>query len=370
MEYQWRKLQNMKYNYGIKNTTVFGENTYEKLNNFLTENNFSKAFILCDENTQNQCVPYFFRQLTAPINTEIIEIESGENNKDIETCQQLWSTLSDLGGDRNAVLINLGGGIITDMGGFVASTFLRGIPFINIPTTLLAMVDASVGGKTGVNRAGLKNQIGLFKDAVFTLIDVTYLRTLPQNQLKSGLAEMLKHGLIADKNYWKRLSDLSQLNLTDLEELIKESIQLKTEITQQDKEEANLRKKLNFGHTLGHAIESCFIEKSNKTTLLHGEAVAIGMILESYLSTQVTDLSPSALEEIQQVILHTFKKVNFTPEDIESVLALVKYDKKNSHGKINFVLLKEIGEARIDVQLSENQIREAFKYYAAIPSPE
>jgi len=358
----------MKYNFGLKNNTVFGEKAYVKLNNFLIENNYSKVFILCDENTQNHCVPRFFRQITTSINSEIIEIESGENNKDIETCQQLWSILSDLGGDRDSVLINLGGGIITDMGGFVASTFLRGIPFINIPTTLLAMVDASVGGKTGVNRAGLKNQIGLFKDAVFTLIDVAYLRTLPQNQMKSGLAEMLKHGLIADKKYWEKLSDLSQLNLTDLEGLIKESIQLKTEITRQDKEESNLRKKLNFGHTLGHAIESYCLKSPDKTTLLHGEAIAIGMILEAFLSTQITNLSQTALQEIQEVILHSFKKTSFDPDDIEEIIGLLKYDKKNIRGKINFVLLEDIGQAIIDCQSTENQIREAFGYYAAITS--
>lgn len=346
-----------------KNTIVFGENAYGKLSTFLSEKKYSKAFVLCDENTHNHCVTRFFQQINVSLNYEIIEIESGEEHKEIETCQQLWSILTELGGDRNALFINIGGGVITDMGGFVASTFLRGIPFINIPTSLLAMVDASVGGKTGVNRDGLKNQIGLFQSAIFTLIDVGYLDTLPQNQLKSGLAEMLKHGLITDKGYWHKLSDLSQLTLLDLEVLIKKSIKIKTAITLKDETEQGLRKILNFGHTLGHAIESYHLEQPDKVSLLHGEAIAIGMILEAYLSTQYTGLSQKELLEIKEVILHTFSRVKFTSKDIYNIINLLKFDKKNNEGKVNFVLLTAIGQAKIDCHVTEDEIQKAFEFY-------
>lgn len=353
----------MDLNSASKNTIVFGENAYQNLNNFLLEQDFSKVFLLCDENTQNQCVPYFLQQLSTPVNLEIIEIESGEDHKNISTCEQLWSILSEFNGDRKSVLINLGGGVLTDMGGFVASTFLRGIPFINVPTTLLAMVDASVGGKTGVNREGIKNQIGLFKEAVLTLIDVSYLATLPQNQMKSGLAEMLKHGLIIDEAYWRKLTDLSKLDLSDLEELVKHSIELKLYVTQKDQTEMGLRKILNFGHTLGHAIESYFLEKNPEEALLHGEAIAVGMILEAYISHQISGLHKQELIDITRVIQTTFSKVDFPPEAIDSILAYLKFDKKNAHGKVQFVLLKKIGQAIFDQAVSENLIREAFDYY-------
>lgn len=356
----------MELNSAHKNNIVFGENAYQKLNNFLLEKNFSKVFILCDENTITHCAPILLQQLSAEIKTDLIEVETGEENKSIETCRELWNILSELDGDRHSVLINLGGGVITDMGGFVASTFLRGIDFINIPTSLLAMVDASVGGKTGVNREGIKNQIGLFSDAAFTLIDATYLESLPQNQMKSGLAEMLKHGLIIDKRYWKQLSDLSQFTMEDLENLIKKSIAIKTDVTQKDHTEQGLRKVLNFGHTLGHAIESYFLEKNPENALLHGEAIAIGMILESYISVDASGLETRDLQEISKTILHTFTKVKFSEADIDSILEYLKFDKKNEKGKVNFVLLEKIGKARIDVQVSEKLISDSFAYYNSL----
>lgn len=347
----------------LKSTIVFGKKNYQTLNKLLLKDHVSKIFILCDENTHLQCLPLLLPELDADLVYEIIEVESGESNKDIATCQQLWDTLSDLGGDRKSVLINLGGGLITDMGGFVASTFLRGIDFINIPTSLLGMVDAAIGGKTGVNRKNIKNQIGVFNEAILTLVDTEYLSTLPQNQLRSGLAEMLKHGLITDKNYWTELSDLNQLNTEDLEHLIQKSMEIKAEVTAKDNKELGLRKILNYGHTLGHAIESYCIEHKTKKSLLHGEAIAIGMILEAYLSHKVCGLSKEELTEIKHVILHTFSKVGFSREEIKSLLKLLIYDKKNEQGHINFVLLKKIGEAQIDCEVPEDLIYEAFDFY-------
>lgn len=342
---------------------IYGEDAYKILENFLSQDTVSKVFVLCDENTQAHCIPFFFQQISGEYDVQIIEIESGEKNKDIATCQQLWNTLSDLGADRSSVLINLGGGIITDMGGFVASTFLRGIKFINIPTSLLAMVDAAIGGKTGVNRNHLKNQIGLFSFAELTLIDIRYLGTLPQRQLKSGLAEMLKHGLIADEKYWNKLSDLKQLTLEDLESLVRESIVIKTEIVNKDNREKDLRKTLNFGHTLGHAIESYCLENEDKETLLHGEAIAVGMILESFISTEICTFSEVKLKEIKEIISHTFSKSNFSKLDIEEIIKRLRFDKKNKNGVVNFVLLEDIGKVKIDCSVSENLIYKAFEYY-------
>ncbi len=347
----------------LKNTTVFGKKNYKTLNNLLLKKQVSKIFILCDENTHPLCLPLLLQELSATLSYEIIEVESGESNKDIATCQHLWDTLSDLGGDRKSILINLGGGIITDMGGFVASTFLRGIAFINIPTSLLGMVDAAIGGKTGVNRKNIKNQIGVFSQALLTLVDTQYLKTLPQQQLRSGLAEMLKHGLISDKAYWKELSNLNQLRTEDLERLIQQSMEIKARVTTADNREQGLRKILNYGHTLGHAIESYCMDNANKTPLLHGEAIAIGMILEAYLSHKICGLSSMELTEIKQVILHSFPKVSFNPTEIQALLKLLIYDKKNEKGHINFVLLNKIGEAQIDCEVPEDLIFEAFAYY-------
>lgn len=347
----------------LKNTIVFGKQNYTLLNKHLEKKEVSKIFILCDENTYRHCLPIFMQELASSIEPQIIEVESGEGNKDIATCQQLWNTLSDLGGDRKSLLINLGGGIITDMGGFVASTFLRGIDFINIPTSLLGMVDAAIGGKTGVNRQNIKNQIGVFNEAVLTLVDTHYLATLPQNQMRSGLAEMLKHGLITDAAYWKKLSDLGRLRAEDLEDLIQQSMTIKAGVTAEDNREQGLRKILNYGHTLGHAIESYCLENENKEGLLHGEAIAIGMILEAYLSQKKTGLSHEECDEIKAVILHTFEKINFSKDDIQAIIKLMVYDKKNEQGHINFVLLKRIGEAEIDCEVHEKLIFEAFDYY-------
>lgn len=348
---------------GTKSTILFGKNVYQNLVKYLEENKFSKVFILCDENTQTHCIPYLFQSIAEEIDSEIIEVNSGELQKDISICHQLWGTLSDLGGDRHSVLINLGGGVISDMGGFVAATFLRGIPFINIPTTLLGMVDAAIGGKTAVNRNGLKNQIGLFVDASLTIIDPSYLSTLPQSEFKSGLTEMLKHGLIAAPDYWRKLQDLSKLTLADLEDLIRASIAIKLHIVERDQQESGYRKILNFGHTLGHAIESYRLENPDQKTLLHGEAIAVGMVLEAYLSYHQLNLPLSDLEEIRSTVLRTFKLECFDDIAIKVIMDLLKYDKKNRKGIVNFVLLRQIGEPIIDCQAPDELIKAAFVYY-------
>ena len=341
----------------------FNSKGYEELNRYIDHHNFSKIFILVDANTHEYCLPAFMSQLATSIDIEVIEIETGEQHKTIETCVGVWNALSELNADRKSLLLNLGGGVVTDLGGFVASTFKRGIKYINIPTSLLAMVDASVGGKTGVDLGAVKNQVGVINSGDMVLIDTSFLETLPQNQLKSGLAEMLKHGLIKDKIYFETLTDLSKLTLDDLDDLIHESVIIKKTIVTEDPNEQGVRKHLNFGHTLGHAVESYFLESENKDQLLHGEAIAIGMILECYLSAELLNFPKGDLESITKTINTIYEPVLFEDKDYAPIIELLKYDKKNEHGNINFVLLEAIGQPKIDCLVTNELIIEAFKFY-------
>jgi len=345
------------------NTSVgdvhFGEVAEAAFKQFLQNSNYSKVFLLVDENTRIHCLKTFKAKCLNDFDA-IFQIKAGEEYKTIQSCIKVWNFLSNWGGDRKSLLINLGGGVVTDLGGFVASTFKRGIDFINVPTSLLAMVDASVGGKTGVDLGILKNQVGTISAPKMVLVFPEFLSTLDARQTKSGFAEMLKHGLIADKDYWKVLRDVKPSKSYDY---IQRSVQIKNEIVEQDPFEKNIRKKLNFGHTLGHAIESYFLDITERDSLLHGEAIAAGMILEGYLSHKLTGLSMVALEEIRKTILGHFKKINFSRQDISIILELLKHDKKNSHGNINFVLLEAIGAAVMDISVHNQFFAEAFAYY-------
>ncbi|MDO4880445.1 MAG: 3-dehydroquinate synthase [Capnocytophaga sp.] len=343
-------------NYAI----YFSENGYKELITFVEEKKYSKIFVLTDTNTHECCVYSFLQKI--PFEVEIIEIEAGEIYKNIETCVSLWQTLSELGADRKSVMINLGGGVVTDLGGFVASTYMRGIDFINIPTSLLAMVDASVGGKTGIDLGTLKNQIGVINTPKFLLIDVNFLGTLPKQEFCSGLAEMFKHGLIQSEDYWNKIKNLHSLTTDDLEEIIYESILLKNNIVEQDPTEKGLRKVLNFGHTLGHAIESFCLE-NRKKPLLHGEAIAIGMVLAAYLSKKIVAFSEEKLTEIKQILAEYFPVETFTQKEIEQIINLLQYDKKNAYGKLNFVLLEDIAQPKWDIQVPTEFIYEAFDFY-------
>jgi len=337
----------------------FGELAKAALNQFLGQHTYSKVFVLVDENTQKHCLDIFTGICPYELE-EPICIRAGEPYKTIATCTQVWEKLSMGGGDRKSILINLGGGVVTDLGGFVAATFKRGIDFINIPTTLLAMVDASVGGKTGVDLGVLKNQVGIIKQPKMVLLFPEFLKTLEKRQLTSGFAEMLKHGLISDSQYWKELTASNDFH--DIT-AIRTSVAIKNGIVEKDPTEQNVRKQLNFGHTLGHAFESYFLDTETKTPLLHGEAIAVGMILEGYLSHALTGLSMLELDEIKRVFLNHFEKVDFTPTDIEIIVDLLKHDKKNAHGAINFVLLQEIGNTVLDVKVPPELYVEAFAYY-------
>ncbi|MFK8297967.1 3-dehydroquinate synthase [Capnocytophaga cynodegmi] len=343
----------------------FKEFGFSFLNDLLREKKYSKIFILVDENTNQLCLPLFLPELETETPIEVIEIEVGEEFKTIETCTQVWYALSELGADRKSLLINLGGGVVTDLGGFVASTYMRGIDFVNVPTTLLAMVDASVGGKTGVDLGVLKNQIGLINNPLGVIVDSRFLATLPPEQLRSGMAEMFKHGLIQSREYWNKMLNLSSLTLNDLDELIYESVLIKNRIVEQDPTEKGLRKTLNFGHTLGHAIESYCLQNTDRQTLLHGEAIAIGMILAGFLSVEKLDFPEEKCFEIKENLSQYFEKQTFKKEEVEEIINLMKFDKKNSHGNINFVLLEDIAKPKLDCLIEKELIYKAFNYYMA-----
>lgn len=337
---------------------------YETLAEMLNPSLYSKIFILVDENTSQYCLPHLLNHLATEMEIEIIELEVGEIHKNIATCTEVWGALSELGADRKSIMINLGGGVISDLGGFVACTFKRGIDFINIPTTLLSMVDASIGGKNGVDLGNLKNQIGIIREPKAVLVDTQFLSTLPQNEMRSGLAEMLKHGLIFDKKYWDKFKNLKDLHTTDLNQLIHQSIQIKNTIVCEDLTENGVRKSLNFGHTLGHAIESYFLENESKTTLLHGEAIAVGMILESYISREKNLLTNNEYQEIKYIINDIFERIEFSQVDIDKIIELLIFDKKNEFGKVQFALLDGIGKIKINQESDNQLIYKAFEDYS------
>jgi 3-dehydroquinate synthase len=328
----------------------------------LTSKQYSSIFILVDSNSKTYCLDRFFKHCSIDV-TAVLKMAAGEENKNLNTCQKIWENLSTQGADRDSVLINLGGGVVSDLGGFVACTFKRGIDFYNIPTTLLAMVDASVGGKTGIDLGALKNQIGIIQEPQKVIIEAGWLETLPYEELRSGFAEMLKHGLIANPDYWNTLKTLKEISPKIVIDYIKPSVAEKTKVVLEDPYEKGLRKILNFGHTLGHAIESFYLTQSQKPRLLHGEAIAIGMVLEAYLATHSSGLSRNVAEEVKETFENFYPKVDISAEDQAAILDLLFHDKKNKAGRINFVLLKAIGEPDIDVAVPKKLFKKAFQFY-------
>ena len=316
-----------------------GKNSFSKLD----ISNYSQVAILVDENTKRDCLS----KLPQIENVLIIEIKSGEEYKNISTCNLIWEQLTINNFDRNSLLINLGGGVIGDMGGFCATTYKRGLEFIHIPTTLLAMVDASVGGKLGIDFKGFKNQIGLFNNPKAVLISSEFLETLAESELKSGFAEVVKHALISDNSLWLKLKNTPFTDL-DWEDIIDTSVQIKNKIVLADPFEKGERKKLNFGHTFGHAIESYYLEKG--TPISHGEAVFMGMILE----TKISNLSETDKNEIKNYVLSNFA-LPYTPKK-SSLHKFLKNDKKNQNGKINFTLLNGIGNCSLDNLFSLDEL--------------
>jgi 3-dehydroquinate synthase len=342
---------------------IYFENSIAELVQFVKQGHYSRFFILTDENTAKHCLPVIQEHLKGMDNFDIIEINAGEESKNIDFCIGIWKMLIDFGADRKSLLINLGGGVISDMGGFAASTFKRGIDFVHVPTTLLSQVDASVGGKTGIDLDSVKNIIGTFTQPKAVFIALDFLTTLPPRQVLSGTAEMLKHGLIMDKAYWEALqkSDLSVPSA----ELVYRSGEIKNEVVLEDPTEQGIRKALNFGHTIGHAVETNSL-LHDEHPLTHGEAIALGMICEGYLSYKKTGLSKEALDEIAGTINSLYPKYNLAAAEFADLYAFMQKDKKNQNGKINCTLLARIGECVLDNICTEEELRESLAYYAGL----
>ncbi|WP_370397940.1 3-dehydroquinate synthase [Tenacibaculum dicentrarchi] len=338
----------------------FNEKGYQELANLIRNKQYSTIFIVVDDNTITHCYPRFIELLETDKKIEVIQIDAGEVHKNLETCAGVWSAMTELGADRKSVLITLGGGVITDLGGFVASTFKRGIDFINIPTTLLSMVDASVGGKTGVDLGVLKNQIGLFANPQMVVLDPEYLQTLSPREIRSGTAEIIKYGMTHDVHLYNEIKSNPKLNIIDL---IHRSIEIKNEVVLEDPKEHGVRKALNWGHTIGHGIESYFLESAHKENLTHGEAVAIGMVCEAYLSAKVLDFPSDKVEDVKKTILAIYGKTAILEADFAPVLELMKHDKKNIGGEINFVLLNDFGDFKINCTVTNQLIIESLQYY-------
>lgn len=340
--------------------TILNDN-FSQLNYFLHEKTFSKIFILVDENTHEYCLPVLLGNMETDLGFEILEIEAGEEMKNIQTANQLWEILTEMQADRKALVINLGGGVITDMGGFVASTYKRGIKFINIPTTLLSMCDASIGGKTGIDLMHYKNMIGTFAFPEQIFIYPKFLQTLPFKELRSGFAEMLKHGLIADKAHWNQLIQIHKLDVDAVTPYIQNSMDIKQDVVEKDFHESNIRKTLNFGHTIGHAVESLCLQQENP--ILHGEAVAMGMICEAHLAYLENLISEEDSKVVIENIQRYYPYLDISDFKNEEITALLLNDKKNVDSKINFSLLTGIGECNYDYQCSQKNIIKSLSFY-------
>lgn len=339
----------------------FLDDEFSELNDFLDRNYFSKIFFLCDENTHSYCLPILLGKLQTQTPFEILEIESGESMKTIETAVQLWEILAEFKADRKALLINVGGGVVTDLGGFVASTYKRGISFLNIPTTLLGMCDASIGGKTGIDLLYMKNLVGTFAQPKQIFVYKKFLQTLPYQELRSGFAEMLKHGLIADQEHWENLTTFLEINPENISPHIAASMNIKLSITEKDFEERNVRKLLNFGHTFGHAIESLLLKMNQPVP--HGEAVAAGIICETKLAQLENLVSEELAEDIISKICRLYPVLDMTSFSDEEILKYMMNDKKNASQNINFTLLTRIGHGIYDIHADTSNILNSVNFY-------
>ena len=327
----------------------------------LSECEHDKLFVLTDTTTQEMCLPVL-QKFYCMKEAKVITIPASDSHKDIESLMMVWKGLQEGGASRHSCMINLGGGMVTDLGGFAASTFKRGINFINIPTTLLAMVDASVGGKTGINFGGLKNEVGVFNDSKFVILDTEFLKTLDTENICSGYAEMLKHGLISTEAMWEELVsfDLDKPDLKQLQRMVGDSVKVKERIVEQDPHEQGIRKALNLGHTFGHAFESWALKRK---PILHGYAVAFGLIPELYLSVAKTGLPPEKMRQTVNFIKEFYGTLDITCDDYDELIELMHHDKKNQNGIINFTMLGGIGDIRINQTATTEEIKEALDFF-------
>ena len=334
----------------------------ESLNTAIEQCPHDRRFVLVDEHTFQYCLPLI---QTVPCMKDAISIRigAGDIHKNIETLAHVWKELGDNGATRHSLMINLGGGMVTDLGGFAASTFKRGIKYINIPTTLLAMVDASVGGKTGINFNGLKNEIGVFSPAQSVLINTEFLKTLDINNILSGYAEMLKHGLISTTGHWAELLtfDMNNIDYQALQTLVDKSVKIKEDIVTQDPYEKGIRKALNLGHTVGHAFESLAMETNRP--VLHGYAVAWGIVCELYFSHLKVGFPKDKLRQTLQFIKDNYGVFVFDCKQYDRLYEFMTHDKKNSAGIINFTLMGEIGDIRINQSATKQEIMDMLDFY-------
>ncbi len=331
----------------------------ETLPGLLEKCGYSGIIVIADTRTKRFCYPVLKPLLPKH---RLVVVEAGEVHKTLDSCEVIWQAMTDAGLDRHALAINVGGGVIGDMGGFCASIYKRGIDFIQVPTTLLSQVDASVGGKLGIDFRGLKNHLGVFSMPLRVLIDPVFLQTLPVRELRSGFAEIIKHCLIADGSKWE------EIRKTDFEdqhwpELIAHSVAIKSKVVEEDPKEKGLRKILNFGHTLGHAVETQFLEKPRSQQLLHGEAIAVGMLMEAYLSYSRKLISKELFLQIEEFLFSVYGVVGIEDADVEPILALTRQDKKNRGKEIRFSLPDGSGSCAYDVVVTPAEMRKAIVYY-------
>lgn len=349
--------------YQLKEYGIYlGDEVLDMLLEQLIEAEYSQVFILVDEHTEKHCLPLLQKTL---FDTKVITLKSGEEHKTIASLQHIWEQLLANEADRHSVLINLGGGVLGDIGGFAAATYKRGIDFIQIPTTLLAMVDSSIGGKLGVDYQHIKNVVGVFKNPKAVYIKPDFLNTLPAAELRNGFAEIIKHGLIGDEDYWQKIQRVEELNSKSLSALIAGSVKIKTQIVKKDPTENDLRKVLNFGHTIGHAIETYSLV-NDKKPLKHGDAVAIGMVCEAFLSKEYCGLSGKELRNISDFVMKHYSKYSLRNILSPELIKYMRNDKKNSNNAINFTQLKKIGKATINHNYTQQQISFALNYYDSL----
>lgn len=346
----------------VHSNIVFSQHITDELRKIVKNYPEGKVFLLTDQTAAGFCLPLVQAVLDEFL-IKYLAIPSGEENKNIQSVGLVWDFLSNNGADRKSLLINLGGGMLTDLGGFAASTFKRGLDFVNIPSTLLAQVDASIGGKTGFNFNGLKNEIGVFMEPNSVIINTNFLKTIDHENFLSGYAEMLKHGLIKSRGHWDELLafDMENIDYDALQEIIAHSVAIKEWHVLNDLTEQNIRKALNFGHTIGHAFES-YAMKTGRP-ILHGYAVVYGMIAELYLSVKQCGLNISELDTISDWLIAKYGKFNIQESDFEALYQLMTHDKKNEGKRINFTLIPEIGKVEINVDCSKELIVEALEYY-------
>lgn len=346
----------------IHSNIIFSQEVANELEKIVQQFPLGKVFLLTEEIPQKLCLP-LIQDVVEKYQIKVTSIKGGEPNKSIRSVEQVWEFMSKNGADRKSLLINIGGGMLTDLGGFVASTFKRGMSFVNIPTTLLAQVDASLGGKTGINFNGLKNEIGVFNEPDAVIINTNFLKTIDQKNFLSGYVEMLKHGLIKNPEHWEELMaySLEDIDYELLQEIIAHSVAVKDWHVQNDLTEKNIRKALNFGHTVGHAFESYALHTGKP--ILHGYAVVYGMLVELYLSVKMCGFDETQVGEISQWMFKHYGKFEIEPTDYSELYELMTHDKKNEGNRINFTLISKIGQVEINQDCSKEMIFEALEYY-------